>query len=507
MKEQDEIDHLFQSSFDNFSVEPPPSAKVVIDERLRKNNRFKKRWILALLGVMAVVSIGFLIYPDGNDSKSKVLVENDTTTPTIPPLSSSEIPNSHPQKRTAAKHATSYDSTRTPRLVPSGSTNKNAIDLLSPQPKEGIRAGNPKVNHKKEALAIRTRKSTPTPFFSEQGHKQEISDPKQLKAKNENEEKKRSSEKESGRNPSVNKVPAEIYSEMNKSDSQVEEPNKTPINTSSTTKTTDVSGEILMTNSAEEESEGENSTETTEALPTLPSDTVPAELSPRGSLIPQQGPPLNNGSLWTISSHFGAARLYNQTSNSHFTVVENQAFYCNVEASYSFQGNWNLSGGFQFNRESAQLHFSTVSKDSIAVMDSILELPDSTFSFYTVYQPTETTVKQDQLYKVASFQIPLYFGYSFAITDSWKLDLNGGILLAYQSGKQINSDPLVPTPMLRSFGFKTSFRPQLRYQLTNQFGISLHSNFGYDLRPALNWTETKRTRMYSELGVGLHFRF
>jgi len=128
----------------------------------------------------------------------------------------------------------------------------------------------------------------------------------------------------------------------------------------------------------------------------------------------------------------------------------------------------------------------------------------STTVTFPKYIVSTQIISAHQIYNVTSFGLPVYVGYSYKVGNHLYFEESIGAIFSYQQAKQKSSNFSLPDPTIRTMGVKIAIRPQIRYQF-NCFGVSLSSNMGYDLLPALNWNGITRSRYYPDIRVGVHF--
>ena len=490
MKQNDEIEDLFASTFDDFSVEPPPNVKINIDTKIKKN-RFNKSWLFIPVLIALVSVIGYLFTPSAKPS-----IQHSASIPFTNKRSSQNFEKENDQNYTSQNNTSASLDTAT----------KNSNIKTKGQNQE-----NKSIN--KYTTNTTTKQLTQTTLTNFSKNSKTSNQYNSTKKSKSDLKKKNSSNSSNSSNQTIN--------------------NSIPTDQTTTSLNASQTGNTQNGNSSNHSNNQNNSTgnntqnsskdsiidrETKDNL-TLKADSIAKSdsLNNLVNIAPDntQKPPIDstkNASKWLISTHFGSSLTHTTSSNKNFSYTENNSLFMNIEASYYLNNKVNFNSGIQYNSFSNHLIYNTYTyQDSIQTgFDStmVINPQDSTVSWnvYPVYQIDSLLVSNNQFYNQSSISIPLYIGYTQQLKTNWYFDATGGILLSYQQAKKISSDPLVPDPTIRSMGIKVCVRPQIRYQL-NQFGISISSNFGYDLIPTLNWNGVNKKRMYSEFAIGVHYQF
>lgn len=533
MKQNDEIENLFESTFDDFSVEPPPSLKIAIDEKIKFKRGFNKLWMFIPLSLLLITVIGFMLFNNSNTIDKTITASNTTISEST---SSNGKNNTYSDTSDQSNNTSKSNLTKSKNQDNSGiqslnNTNTHNTNVKSTTPSFGEKVNPTKITYSSnKTLNNQDKKQSKS---SKNSIKKTINKKtqKQLKHETGNDSIKDQFQKSTGtigntkdnsnqpKNSDFQDLTSKtvgsnnpfIDSEKKNNLTSSEENNggNTLINgTNSTTSNENKEKNNDLVSSASNDKDS-----STNEIDTLNSNLIlnTANTTPVDSLSGKK----KNASTasWLLSARFGYPLISNTLTNEEYSLAEKNALFINAEASYLFKNNFTISSGFQYNQYRNNLTYNTSKSDSLFIgIDSVIVADTSnpqndTIICIPMYEYIDANTFYRQLYNQTSISIPLYFGYNFKINDNWFVDVNGGIVLSYQQAKRVSSDPQIPDPIIRSFGFKTCIRPQIRYQFNDHFGISISSNFGYDFVPTLNWESVARKRIYSEFGIGFHYGF
>lgn len=511
MKQNDEIEDLFQSNFDDFSVEPPQSVKSAIDDKLFNTRKgFKGFWLFLSAFIFIVSIIGFSIYNSFSDTKLAATKNIETLKNKSFQVNQSPKDDStflEGKSKNEKEDKTEKSSLNSSIPAEKSATSKNAINEKTaeiPTAEKGDFSDNAKISKKASVKNNKRRKSLAL-------KNSDSSNGLSTSFKKENREK-------SGQIFSKGNTSDNIgTNESNTGNLVGNNENITSNNTSAVEKS---SSETII-NKSENISNSQEVSVNKSDEDSLKISKMNALIDTNNTVVENKKDstqvnalsPKPNLSIWLISMHSGTSFASNRLSQSTMKNNEKNAFFMNIEASKLLKNNFSLSSGFQFNKYSNEFNSTIIFADSvISSIDTtfIISPVDSSIILDTIvnvhYSKNITKVDERQLYNQMSLSVPLYFGYSQKIKDHFYFDIDGGVLLSYQQAKLVSTNSNIPDPTIRNFGVKLCVRPQIRYQF-DHFGISISSNFGYDLMPTLNWSGVTRKRFYSEFGIGIHYQF
>lgn len=530
MKQNDEIENLFESTFEDFSVEPPPSLKTAIDEKINFKKGFNKLWVFIPLIVLLLSFVGFIFVDNSNPL-------ND---PNSSQLSASENSNINNNEALHSKYQSENKSKSNEKIsekrLNGNESIKNTDNRIEKSENNTLRKSDvDKKSNNSTAYKYTSAKELTQKNAGSLTLKTNSSN-KNKSVKNTNSKNKKAISKTNRTlsSPDKEKSIGHTMDNANHSNSGNDPENRTgKSNDINLTNIDDKKGvsENSIKKGSDDKTEGNNSnpnnnstnnldnkSDSTENKNDITSNSNPTDSLPLSVTLTDttKNKEENSSSTasWLLSARFGSSLASNSITNKDYKLSETNAFFINTEVSYLFKNNFNISSGFQYNKLTNKLLYSTMKYNYIAIgIDSMIIPSDTTGNpgdttiYFTVYDSSLVDVVYDQIYSQSSISIPIYLGYNYKINDKWFIDVNGGLMFSYQKAIRISSDPLVPDPTIRSFGLKGCIRPQIRYQFNEKFGVSINTNLGYDFIPAMNWTGTSRTRLYSEFGIGIHYHF
>lgn len=221
-------------------------------------------------------------------------------------------------------------------------------------------------------------------------------------------------------------------------------------------------------------------------------------------------------SKWLISARFGSGVGFNSFKNqNNYDLNEKNTFFLNVELTKMLNSNYSFTSGIQYDQNESLLSYKYDKiENSFIGFDTtyipILDSNGATIGFNTELNPnyentTLTNILQNR-YSVTGITLPIYLGFSTKLNKLFYLDVNSGFLIGYQKARLLSGTANINDPKFNHFGLKVCLRPQIRYEFKN-VGISINTSIGYDVIPAMNWSGVKRNRFYSNVGIGFHYSF
>lgn len=511
MKQNDEIEDLFQSTFDDFSVEPPQNVKSSIDAALFNNGGKRKRFAMLLSALLIVTTISSIIY-FSNSSNSKNIQKKNTNS-----ISENNLKSSENTLKSESK--TDSDSSLGTTSEQNESTRSKSSTSVNPT--ETVVNSNNSISRDTKVKSLVTSKLA---------NKNKDQDLVSISHANKIDTKKSDGETTAKKlsKPTENKTG--LFNEVkgvNTADTK--KSNLNNISSNETSSITPSTSENEKINKAEEISTQEiginkntavsadkiNNTENAIASTDKEIDSLIAE-NIKNEVInstPELSIDENKMPIWLLSLRSGTSFSSNKMNQLDSRVSEKNAFFVNVEASYQMKNKLSLSTGLQYNKMSTEFNYSaTYNYNTFNHYDTILSYNDTAnptladTSYLAVYDSNFMKYNGSQVYNQTSFSLPLYIGYTQKLYNKIYLDANAGMIISYQQAKKMSSDVNAPDETIRNVGLKLCIRPQIRYQF-GQFGVSISSNLGYDLVPTLNWNGITRKRLFSEIGVGIHYQF
>ncbi len=522
MKQNDKIEDLFQSTFDDFSVDPPQNVKSSIDATLF-NSGGKKKWGTFILSslLMIVAISGYFIYSNSTSSKNsqhtnksvygnKLKTEiKDNSISSKNNVNEKKDEKNEPLDTEAKPIIETSNSTLVSSIKENAISQKVELNQLKTYSKmennEGKEIKRNAIKNSSEKIIQKENKSGSTKndsksvsaFYStEKG----IVNTSVLNVTNESEK---------GKDLKFVAKETSVTSETNEIDSEKSTTNSIDQNTTKTILSNENSNTPLLTGDKKLDSSTIVSSNLSK------NDSVSASISVNDSLNTSLGNVVNSSStpVWMLSLRTGSTISSNKIEQEIVQVLDKNGVFVNFEASYIAKNKLSISSGLQYNKMSTDFKYTSSFSDNVLTgYDTVLTYSDTAnpnmadTSFVAKYSFIESSYKGVQVYSQTGFSIPFYIGYTQQIRSKFYLDATAGFLFSYQQAKLVTTDLYPITQTVHNLGFKLCIRPQIRYQF-GKFGVSVGSNLGYDLAPALNWDGVKRKRLFSEIGVGIHYQF
>jgi len=457
MKEENDIEQLFRSSFEDFEVTPPAEVKSAIDKQLN-GRRFRGGWLFIVL-ILLAFGTTLTFYFAGIKTASET--ENGTSVSGPDSgsgkLSGKDYAASRRAKRTAPD-AIAVNASTTDRNV-SQVENVNRRSTLEHQAltgKNGLtgkdvsrRAGKKSVvgDSPTGRRGKKTGRDYAPPAYGYSGDSR--------------------GELKSG----------ELVSKVRKDTSSI----------------ASVPADSLKTEKADS---------TAAAAVTIPA-SVPTQ--------PEQ--PSASGPKWMLSAFAGPDFGINSVkSQGAVKPTEQGSFLLSLELQRYF-GDYAVSSGFSYGKRNDSFDSTTdstsiyyVGIDSIPVYD---QTGDSLLYYDLVpnYDTLNIHTSESRLESVTSFGIPLYIGHHFAFGSSnWGLLVNAGAVFNFHSVKYRSTDLDASVLTVTKFSVNGVLRAHATYQW-KQLLFSAGVTGGLDFKPAVMLTGTDRKRYYFTPQVGVHWKF
>lgn len=519
MRQDDEIEDLFRSAFTDFEVAPPPSIKEAIDREIGLMQPRKRRggwwWAFSLIGFLFVASACYFIYRSMGNTDSQLVAESDSTQA----KTSSNYNNQDAavagkgQRKSGADGASEKTTTAGQSPVSAGDENiernrqsGNPMRETAASKSDQQLQKDKQVNYKKSA----------------QSKSGKVTKPDAGKTKNQSNtngaSKKGSWRFGKGKSKAGVKAksgptdgnPGILNASSATGGGGTAEPGNMDASTLGTVDTKDP--EKSVASPAKGDSTKTVIDSTKQVNPVTPPDAGKGKQED------------NNKANWLLSLRGGPTFWPGESADG---IQKNKGWAVQAGISRTFWGKSGLSSGLELEswRESLKKVETTTKKEFLFTVDVPIydpQNPDSIIgydldSIYATHSKTSVLENKNQVFAV---NIPLYFRYSEPIIGNFIMDINAGVVLAYQ--KSVNK--MVPIPpdgappletdtatafgsvpqTTHSFGAKLIFQPHLRYQF-NQFGVSVFTNIGYDLLPAVRYEGYKPLQLFGTIGVGLHW--
>lgn len=529
MKQNDEIEDLFQSTFDDFSVDPPQNVKSSIDDALFNSGGKKNRIAFYFATFLIITSItGLILY--NNSSTLKSSQKENRTTSVIKTNSSSS--KKEDQKEDQNDELLETEATKD-KLEESNSS-KSSLNTSQLSNKTYSSINKSELKNKNISAKKKSINSTKNNSFNQSlnGSNSQIKKEKSILILPKSDNKLSNTSLTNSSNKIKNDEINKEFINGNPVLNSYKASSKSILSNTSNSKLTTTNSETDNNNPITVNSSTNKNTETTEVAEnknTETSSVSTSNLTETGltTEILNNDEPLTNpidqpveisqptsSPLWMLSIRSGSSFSSNINKQNQYKLQEKNAFFFNLESSCKLQNNLNLTSGFQYNKASSEFNYSSIYSQNVlnGLYDTIITYTDTanpTIADTTLvpqFKILENKYLGKQVYNQTSFSIPLYAGYSKKIFNNFYFDANAGVIFSYQQAKLITSDLYTPDQTIRNIGIKLCLRPQIRYQF-GKFGVSLSSNFGYDIVPTLKWTTIPYKRIFSDFGVGIHYQF
>jgi hypothetical protein len=448
MKELDEIDQLFQTTFEGFELTPDASVKNHIDHAIaskKKRRRFLFIWFPILFGSSVLAAIGYFHSFSGKSiSKGNQFTQNQTPKHTHSSVFSENREN---KEISQAKNV-------------GGNTNSKRL-VQREDPKI-------KVTETKRILAkTQSASSSKNKGFI-------ISNDKPLESKTGAIQPTNSKSKNSEADPSITKT---------------EE--RAPLNPESKTPQNPIQDSLTATVASDSSSLKDLTTVT--ETPTL-SPEVKKEHS-KWSLSVLTG--------WENESKKPAERFdsteFSGTSKE-YARIHSTSFYGKIEFNRSISTNLDVIMGLGFRSSRITQYGTLYSLDSFAIYENVSSVPLADSFGYFIRKQNET-----RIYQVNSIIVPLGISYSIPLGKTFRFRISGGTELAYSWMTEKQSAPKLSSSRLNAFGLNVWLRPEIHYTF-GKFQLFGFGTFNQPLLQQLKWDFTVRRNPAFGAGIGLMIR-
>lgn len=476
MKNTDEIEKLFQESFEQFEVIPPDELKANIDRQLHFNDGRSNKtiwWFGSIIALLMIGSVSAYIMTTGSsDSKVATISKHNNVVAMPTEKQSTTIVATTPVKATQSKTIIQTQVNKTPITSEANVSEKVSTQQFN-APKNNKITSSKTSNFETLERATTIEKPISTA----------LTNPLLASITNTETEEK-----------------ALTRDEENKTEKRNPEEQKTVSETNETT-TNQVSDSVEIVQD--------------EILSTQEALTVPPVAKKSFPILIS----LSAGSYFALS----------QFKNKDVTVKEKNRFQAQVDVAYNLgKSRFSVQSGFNMRQSNEVFGFKELVYDSLFYgtqyntqevvtseiylqysnrFDTIRSYKTDTVGTTSLYKENNRLEDRSVLIKTTSYSIPLMLRYSKQVKNTpLYLDLSTGMsfnILNYQltDPSSVYNTNLTYTKT----GINALLKSHLRYQF-NKIGVSLNTNFVYDLKP-VQLVDTKRNRFLLDLGVGLHYRF
>jgi hypothetical protein len=486
MKEQDEIEQLFSSSFDGFEKAPPADVKAAIDASLFSGGaatESKKRkgiiWWFALALVIGLTGLGSAIYLSNKSEETNAnqsIAKNSSIKENAIDLGPKNL------KQTQKNQSSNSNSTKSIQTFDNSSSSKlvEANNTVSSNAKSQMSSTSTTFQNNKKQTKTKKKKSTiqKQPILADNESPLKTNNPNLL-------------------------VGTSTSSKM-----MEDEPSNIPLDP-----TFDLKAKEDETSNSTKESSTDLASTVTKIDSTNLTDSSSANniTSNDPAAIDNSKPKKSPLSLTVYSGATYGLSSLKQPSSSSFNMKEAVGFNSSIEMNYALNKRFGVGAGIDLNSRMDNFYRTEQLTDSVFiglvpqyVYDP--QVPDSIIDTLYIedYDVVNNEIEQSQLIRHTSFAIPLTFNWNIYSKGRWNYRLGTVVRLAYVNNKLVSNDHNFEVPEFKKFSARIALRPQVDYTF-NKIAIGAYLNCGYDLIPTVNWTEIERKRV--DLGVGLLLRY
>lgn len=506
-----DIDELFQKSFENFEVEPPSEIKALIDKQIQFQSKRKlnKIWFLGIFA-LALVSSAIVFFSTREtktilaqntkvNAQESSLVKNDSGQSNIITKDTEDSINLNSHKK--QKKSMGNES------IQKQNTNNSKKSDLSPNKKSQINKETSSISTKSE------KKQNSKSISSKKGRNNNLKSGLRVKKSKSKNIREKSTDKVNDYKKSNDKINDDLNSNLSQKTNSDKDYKSTDQNIDSKNST------VSNTSNIDKNSQAIDSTKTIMAQNIV--DSSKNNSTSHNPAKNKRNIPL----LLSLKTDYNVPFNKNTSEES---FASKRAFHFQAEASYLFSPKFGATTGINY-FSSNQSFTKTTNKvdslftgitydpifaDSLAyIYDSNQNIIDSTYISYIIdstaienYELINSGVNKTNSFTINSFSIPLLLYYNQKLSDKIFLDLNAGAILNFQKIRFTDiSNPLNSDLSLSKFGVKAILKTSLRYQFSH-LGVSLNNNFMYDFAP-IQLTSSKRKVLTYGLGIGVSWRF
>ena len=504
MKEDNNIEDLFRSSFDHFEVAPPPVVKEAIDRSIGGSSKKRIWWFSALVMLLGAASLLFF-FTQSNGKQDDRLSTNQLASTQSGTNHSSTTANSNTNQSTHEKSTsfTDQSNNKSTSSTQKDNTSKQATHSNGNQDGSSDGSGNNPLKSAKSKSGNKQPSSVKT--LSKKSGKA-----KKTSGKSTKKSPKKRSKNDSG-TPGFDQLSTLDLSEIALNDL----------------------GKSLGDDHSSNEGNGKSDpTEGNEngVGSTLPEKSDSISGKPKEPIItqapdstktdgkdPKPKKEKSTESNWLASIYVGPSFGMNSKSNDALkSVSEKPSFQFSAEINRSLFKGYGLSTGFGFNQrqETFKLTNLQILDSAIVVFDSIPiygnpNVPDSITGYQdtTYYYDDTLSTDFNQVNRIQTIGIPLYFTKHFSFSDQWGLLVNAGAV--FQFNKYVTTQQaslMIPAPTVNNFSMNVTARIHATYTW-KQWMFSAGVSTGWELKQALIYEGLDRKRYFITPQFAIHFRF
>jgi len=485
MKEENDIEQLFRSSFEDFEMTPPAEVKAGIDKAIARR-RFRGIWLLTFLVLFLGSAAAFTYYLVSRENHS-----SSSSSSSSPAPARSHADNS--SSYSAADRASDQQSGRVNTVTSANANDRKQTASSSVTESASAKTTDAYAEPASDKIIPATTRTA----------KKAAAAKETTTARKKNGRKKASSGKgkRSGK-PGKQPIAADTGEGYNPEyvyDGNVpgiiKEDEPKPVKTDTLSSASGVPADAAAVQPAD-----------SSGMATA-ADSIPVVVPPA------QGPPPASGEpKWMLSAYAGPNFGLNSKSNGTKAYSERGSYLLSLEIQRYF-GQYSVSSGLSYGKRgdlfTTSGSFNTITylgTDSVAVYDpqgdSILY-----YTYFEDYDTAVTTWEERRLNTVTTFGIPLYAGRHFQFgTSSWGLQVNAGATFNFHTIKYRSPDLDLSVLTMNKFGINGVLRLHGTYEW-NKVCFSAGVTAGWDFKPAVTGTGFDRKRYYLTPQLGIHWKF
>ncbi len=499
MRDENNIEELFQSSFEDFEMTPPDSVKKGIDHAIN-GSRYRRVWwvslLIALIGGGALIA--YLYVGSETPTQEQLAVKSAThPTETAQDASSSTHLSKMDQSSSTENNSTLTDkNSNLQASIVAGSASKEQIDGV--EKKNSTQKSNQIGKANKEKKSVDANKATTLSHSIKSSNKKKKSKGTTKKTK-----------------VGDSFFPSTDFSlSTEKKQTKVDDGSVIdPLFTNDVASKEDKKNQIVNPFSKTDSDSLDKKKEIVESpekelLAEKPSDSSETEISPIVK------PTISKPNYWMASLYAGPQFGLNSKGNDPLrSISEKTGSRFSVELNRTLFRGYGVTTGFGYGTNSESYRLTQLSiidsiyigQDSTPIYD--MQFPDSIigYNYFNSYSSDTTKTESTQLSQVRTIGIPLFVTRQFMFSEKWGLLVNAGAVFNFYKVTPGTSNGLA-VPTINDLSINVAARLQLTYKFGNWM-LSAGVNGGWDMKPALMYQGLDRKRYFLTPQIGLHFTF
>ncbi|MNU79408.1 hypothetical protein D3C71_690220 [compost metagenome] len=458
MKELDEIDQLFQTTFEGFELTPDPSVKANIDRAIASKKK-RRRFFFILFPVLFGTTIfASTLYFYSNPGK--------TSTSNKQHISQNSPSGPH---TFASNNTVKEKKTNDTLFTNSSEKTQSAYNLHSEEKISGRKNAilRPGLSNLSEKVSHAGHDSRSKQGFSESRRKNAILRLNQTRT-----------------NPPLlsgtNIVSPQTSTTPNPTENQPDQEEKTEITETS---------KQDSTTAASDSTNIENLVKTPETIDQALTDVK--KPSGNWSLALLTG---WEGEKKRAFENFDTTNF--QGKRREFASIHSSSFYGKIELNRQITPRLDLMIGLGFRSTQIKQYGSLYERDSVIVMEGVGSAPSDSVNYFIDHR-TGT-----QAYQVNSIIVPLGLSFSIPLSERFQFRISGGTEFAYGWMTKRQNLPDFSSPNFRSFGWNVWLRPEFHY-IFGKYQLFGFGSFNQALSQQLKWDFTTRRNPAFGAGIGI----